>query len=1457
MKTDFRSKARRSIRGAVIALLDFFLYAIVVPPFAQASLWEDRREAVETLQGSTRTSPDALPDLPSPDFSSGDPQIPEEWGSVVESRPGSAEGMPLALLIEDAHGIYGAQKNAASILRQIESAPDRKKTPLLVCVEGAWDRVNPEWLGALPEDAVKSRTAEILLRQGVLQGEEYLSVVLGPGRIEIQGVEDREVYLANLKSRTILEADRKKLLARLSALESRMQAVKRADYGRKLLELDAASRQFEDQKIALKDYVRYLMPLVPASSRGPQMRLLSELAALEDKKSSRTLETERRKLLEFLAGRLNPSAMDRLLQASLQFRLGKLSALTYNDGLVRLAELHEFPVPAIRAYAEYLKKVKTLDGRALDQEIRQIEREARAELTGGDPGFESLAEEDRELRIQRRFWSERFSPEDWEEYRRSGGFENGNNRIREIERFVAVREKRLGLKPAPANAERPRLSYAQMRFLQESYYELAFRRNEILASRAMEAAGRFGQDRFVLIAGGFHTRGIKEILARKGFPYCVIRPSLKPPEEHLFETADLKPSGFDRDRFASLMRGYEERLRTGQSDRRMRGPMSRALDLFQNRISFLPPVGKEGKIYLPGFFRGDRGQVRFAVEFSGRKDERNFVSAEFQNAVQASMGTLRAMSLLGPATLPETAPVAILQEAGLMLESSRVDGRQTRAAILTGDRLPAIGPGDYRDSPLTGQEEARLSAWRKETVRSQSPPPAQDLKESGGAQLKNETLRPAAPARRFLSPVSRTTLRNILRYGPLAAIAVAAAAFYVLGLGENGASAALAGMAAVIPPTSSDDGAGGDDDEHKRILRHIQTRVEEGKAHELNPFNDTLPLTETLIESVLKGEPVILKLDPEMKGSYKGLAMAFNWLGQYFSQRLSFKKTPKPSPLEPVTSLSEMSDGDKFGFVFKEMLKNAFSHGNKLNPGEPILFYIHLVEGKAVGLYVFDKAADPRQSPADWNKVKRTGIPWIFGENRGVRNIERTGWTFHELEDIAQGPLQGTLARATFEYEDPAAAPKNHHLLENLAAAFIGTAGVGLGLWLSPSSWIAGLALIAFSGFLSAVLTRDFLAVALGRTISVLFKGEIDPLRKRDLSSRFRDAGFSSVEFPDSEPGEGTGRTMGFWVSARTDGGPTVELQEWLTLRFRNPAVDFIFHRLLMIPLVWPLLARHEGLRRRLSAVPLLRRFPFLRTPAVYVLKPFLPGLQAKISPPAENALETIEQISGVPLPPKASGLEGAGNAGLSPTVSAVMRGQGADAPSPRYHLLCTSAKHPLTDAEILAVAKNMRDGDRLGLILDDDLTAQDRAAIQEGLREKLGVTVYGVYGSPEEASEEILRARRLKTDAFLQTASFNLFTNRDREELLGESPGWKTLLGLSGLKVIVLKWAEVGTAVSLSATAPEVEKIAREMGMEPEDLAPYFKEGRLNLPAKNLTADAAEQASRAIQDWLVYVVQQ
>jgi hypothetical protein len=143
------------------------------------------------------------------------------------------------------------------------------------------------------------------------------------------------------------------------------------------------------------------------------------------------------------------------------------------------------------------------------------------------------------------------------------------------------------------------------------------------------------------------------------------------------------------------------------------------------------------------------------------------------------------------------------------------------------------------------------------------------------------------------------------------------------------------------------------------------------------------------------------------------------------------------------------------------------------------------------------------------------------------------------------------------------------------------------------------------------------------------------------------------------------------------------------------------------------------------------------------------------------------------------------------------------------------------------------------------------------GLREKLGVTVYGVYGSPEEASEEILRARRLKTDAFLQTASFNLFTNRDREELLGESPGWKTLLGLSGLKVIVLKWAEVGTAVSLSATAPEVEKIAREMGMEPEDLAPYFKEGRLNLPAKNLTADAAEQASRAIQDWLVYVVQQ
>src|SRR5207249_2112622 len=106
-------------------------------------------------------------------------------------------------------------------------------------------------------ESIKKETAESLLEQGEITGEEYLSILQTPGTMEIYGVEDEELYMANLKARKILDFEREELLRKLHELDARLRRVKNVVYSRKLLELDGASAQFENQKITLKQFFSY------------------------------------------------------------------------------------------------------------------------------------------------------------------------------------------------------------------------------------------------------------------------------------------------------------------------------------------------------------------------------------------------------------------------------------------------------------------------------------------------------------------------------------------------------------------------------------------------------------------------------------------------------------------------------------------------------------------------------------------------------------------------------------------------------------------------------------------------------------------------------------------------------------------------------------------------------------------------------------------------------------------------------------------------------------------------------------------------------------------------------------------------------------------------------------------------------------------------------------------------
>jgi len=200
------------MKTTALTVLASFIFTTLSAPFAQGSIWEDRRKAVEKMkqtkeqtenawkpaarrqaaaaaeknsgQGSARISSgvSAPVNLNFQSAASG-LEIPEDLGTIVESWGGTGgekmKGLPRVIHIQDAHGVYEAQKNAANILRLVQTesggADDLafssqmgavREPPLLVCVEGAWGRVLPDWMSVFPDDTAKRSVAESLLEKG-------------------------------------------------------------------------------------------------------------------------------------------------------------------------------------------------------------------------------------------------------------------------------------------------------------------------------------------------------------------------------------------------------------------------------------------------------------------------------------------------------------------------------------------------------------------------------------------------------------------------------------------------------------------------------------------------------------------------------------------------------------------------------------------------------------------------------------------------------------------------------------------------------------------------------------------------------------------------------------------------------------------------------------------------------------------------------------------------------------------------------------------------------------------------------------------------------------------------------------------------------------------------------------------------------------------------------------------
>lgn len=713
-------RTRHWTQKMALALSVSFLFVLLGSPYARASLWEERSRALQKARERSKIEQEAFlnkhPRRPSDIFA-----VPQECGTIVEEWEGNRENLRV-IHIQDAHGFYGAQKNLSRILKSFQ--PTRSgsaRAPLLVMVEGAWGQVFPGWLSALGDRDSLRNVMEDLLRLGQISGEEYLSILSPESNLKLVGAENEWIYKANKKSRGLLQPSRGKMLGLVTNLQKRLDALKQHLYDRDLLLLDRKSREYQNQETSPRVFVQVLKSLSPevwSSGKYEELRRLHEVMLLEENFYPAVLNQEREKLIQFLSQEAESSLLQALARASLNFRLGKMGRVEYYRGLSQLAKEYEFFCPQIERYRKILEISSGLDMAKILQETLDFKRESFLRLSKNKKQRRIIKLDER-IRLAKKFWAEEFDPRDWREYcrqkdqvvRNSGSFLDLD--LRFIERHIEEEEKEIIL-PAkeeiktgissPDSSPRKRVSrgndgenlnWEETVFLQESFYELAFRRDRIMLQNMLEEARKTRSERVILLAGGFHTPGITKLLRQRDISYVVIRPRLECKEiSRESRRGEGNLSNLDPEKRMEQILHRLKKLKI-KGDEVVKGQIDLMMDTIRNRLFFSKPMQSQGKSYIFGSYLGRKSRVNFALEFSReeQKSPQSFVSSRLLQTIKAASGTLRGKSHLMPGQEGNVLVAGAVMGGMMMSGKNRLVGIHHLSELaLEGNALGKINP---------------------------------------------------------------------------------------------------------------------------------------------------------------------------------------------------------------------------------------------------------------------------------------------------------------------------------------------------------------------------------------------------------------------------------------------------------------------------------------------------------------------------------------------------------------------------------------------------------------------------------------------------------------------------------------------------------------------------------------------------------------------------------------------
>ncbi|MCM8775499.1 MAG: hypothetical protein NC930_04015 [Candidatus Omnitrophica bacterium] len=454
-----------------------------------------------------------------------------ELKTTEHPSAGLSRAIPGIILIQDAHAVPDAQQSILELVKYLNEHFGLN----LVGLEGASGRLDPTLLRNCPDKGSLNQILEDYLSRGEISGAAAAAVLSGK-EADYYGIEDQALYEEGINQFLQALQSQPALLREIVLLRDRLSVLKKAVYSPELFDFDQRISALDEDTADWIEFFKYLGAVKPAGGQNPDfqkqyphlaavfkeictgkaphsrqvLRKIQQLSQIIQKRlrDKKQILEFRGKLQDFETERIGPEAFAHYLyESAMRMAAQTQEGETGPEETSALPDIFRELHPLIDHY-DLLNRMK---GPVFLRELDTYVTELKKQLYRND-SERRLDRLSREYRLLAKLVKLELSRDEWDE-------------IDEIKEEIQDLGSRLQKGEEAALQGRIHHLFSSNRistFIH--FYQIAEQRDHAFyknITRLMK------ENTAILVAGGFHTQGLRKIFKENGIAYALIAPAMR------------------------------------------------------------------------------------------------------------------------------------------------------------------------------------------------------------------------------------------------------------------------------------------------------------------------------------------------------------------------------------------------------------------------------------------------------------------------------------------------------------------------------------------------------------------------------------------------------------------------------------------------------------------------------------------------------------------------------------------------------------------------------------------------------------------------------------------------------------------------------------------------------------------------------------------------------------------